>query len=78
MHTAWANEQESGLYGTTGATSTDTPLTGKLTLTFTPACLVSKVHVSYNLHWGFASPGTRQGARVGPWRKTPGASPPRG
>jgi len=74
VHTAYAKEQESGLYGTTGATSKTNARTGQLTLTFVPGCRRSKIHVTYQLHWGFASPGTFQGARVGPWRSTPGAS----
>lgn len=74
VHTAYATEQESGLYGTTGATSKTNARTGQLTLTFVPGCRRSKIHVTYQLHWGFASPGKFQGARVGPWRSTPGAT----
>ena len=74
MHTAYASEQESGLYGTTGATSHSQARTGSLTLTFVPGCTRSRIHVTYQLHWVFAAPGTNQGARVGPWRCTPGAA----
>ena len=44
-----------------------------LHLTFAPGCRVSKVHTTYQLHWGFGSPGLSQGARVAPWRVTPSA-----